>query len=232
MKNRSIPLALAFIIITSVVAPILYADQVEWDYNSYLYLFDILEYDEPLTAGRTNHISIQVGANTQVTVHVEFKGSFSWGEWTFYSQEIPMEAGLTTLGVDMEMPIKTIVEPTCTYYYYTYITLPGDGWAPYVWGLTRYISVAPPSDILIEDVRLMLSHIAWMVVTSEIPTPISTVLLSKLDSLRWELEYRFSVGDVEEIQRAINRLITVKNRLCEELQYGPEYWYNLSTEIS
>ena len=143
-----------------------------------------------------------------------------------------MEAGFTTLGVEMEIPVKTIVEPTCTYYYYTYITLPGDGWAPYVWGLTRYVSVAPPSDILIEDVRLMLSHIAWMVVTSDIPDPVSTVILSKLDSLRWELEYRFSVGDAEEIQRAINMLLTVKNRLCEELQYSPEYWYNLSTETS
>ena len=125
--NKTLVFLIALLTLTSVIIPIARArkaDNVQWSYGNYLYDLVILSFDNPVEAGRTGSITIQLGANTVVTAHVEFKGHYSWGEWIYYSEEIQLGPGETEFTEAVEIPFKTIVEPTCEFYYYVYVTFP------------------------------------------------------------------------------------------------------------
>jgi hypothetical protein len=160
---------IALLAMTSGIVPIIEADNVQWSYGNYLYDLVIPSYDNPVEAGRTGSISLQVGANTEVTAHVEFKGHYSWGEWVYYSEEIQLGPGETEVTVEVEIPFKTIVEPTCEFYYYVYITFPDEQWVSHCWGLAPDVEIALPSDISLDDLHDMMGHLAWMVESSDLP---------------------------------------------------------------
>jgi hypothetical protein len=113
-----------------------------------------MSYEDPVTAGGRGLISVEVGANTDVVVRFEFKGSFPWGDWSYCSLEVPLDAGKQVLTESVEVPLKTLHEPANYFYYYVYVTLPYDSWSPNAWGLlkkTKVIDSTQP-DFVINEV--------------------------------------------------------------------------------
>ena len=49
------------------------AEDVEWNYSNYLSSLEIISFDDPVTAGGMASISVEVGANTDVVLHVELR---------------------------------------------------------------------------------------------------------------------------------------------------------------
>jgi len=108
--------------------------------------------------------------NTNVVLHLEFKGQFSWGQWVFYSKDIPIPAGSSTVSDEVNAPYKTLIEPASEFYYYVYATFPGDEWNPSAWGLAQPVTVLPPVDVTYDELVSCMSHLKWLVDTSSLST--------------------------------------------------------------
>ena len=216
MKVKTIHVTLALIVLTSLITPITEAIQSQWGYDNYLYKLSTISYEDPAEAGRMNSIQIQVGANTEVTAHIEFKGHYSWGEWVYESKEIQLDAGTSTFTTEVEVPFKTIVEPTCIFYYYIYVTLPGESWTPNCWGLRADSQLALPAEISLEDLRSMMSHLAWMVETSTLCEEVKKDLLSKIGDLAEYLEALFIQGDVDKIYEILEFILDFRVGFCSD----------------
>lgn len=113
----------------------------EWSYDNYLYSLQILAYDDPIIPGQASEISLEIGSNTDVDVHIELKGKFAWGDWTFSEVIHPIQAGTSAITQSIEIPEKIIHEEAAGYYYYVYVTLPSDPWSSQAWGLVQNVYV-------------------------------------------------------------------------------------------
>ena len=122
-----------------------------WSYENYLYSFKILAYDDPITPGQACEISLEIGSNTDVEVHIELKGKFTWGDWTFSEVVHPIQVGTSTITQSLEVPEEIIYEETAGYYYYAYVTLPTGSWNSQVWGLAQNVDISNESPHFVID---------------------------------------------------------------------------------
>jgi len=141
MKNIANKLFISFTLGTLLFIPVLESKENNWNYDNYLHSLRIMSYDDPVTTGGKGLISVEIGANTDVVAHIEFKGCFPWGDWSYYSLEVPVDAGKQVLTKSVDVPIKTLHEPANYFYYYVYVTLPYDSWSPNAWGLLKETKV-------------------------------------------------------------------------------------------
>jgi hypothetical protein len=217
MKARealSLILVLGFIFII----PNSTATITEWDYSNYLYSLEITSYDDPVIAGQSNQITVEIGAITDVILHIEFKGKFPWGHWTFSSCEIQLEDGLNTIAYEVNVPYKTIIEPASSFYYYVYVTLPGDPWGSSVWGLAQTVILEPPSEVSREELVACMSHLNWLVDTSSLSDGVKNSLFSKLEEAGDKVDSAYESGDMNKLLGAIGSL----NAFINELQSNNE----------
>jgi len=228
VKVKPIHITLTFIILISLIVPITSAIQMQWNCDNYLYDLSIVEYEDLAEVGRMNSISVQVKANTKVMAHIEFKGHYSWGEWIYDSKEIPLDAGVSTFTTEVEVPFKTIVEPACVFYYYVYVTLPGESWTPDCWGLRADSSLAVPAEISLEDLRSMTGHLAWMVETSSLQDDVKRVLLSKVEDLAEILEGLFIQGKIDRIYEILEFILDVGEDICLNESEYLDFIYEIS----
>jgi hypothetical protein len=101
-----------------------------------------------------------VGTNTDVVLHDEFKGSFDWGNWVFYSRTIPLESGLNEVEATIYVPYQALDE-TISDFCYVYVTLPGDEWGSQAWDLTEEIGVYPLEEFSHDELVAYTSARAW-----------------------------------------------------------------------
>ncbi len=212
MKARE---AVSLLLIMSFVfiVPSSTANMTEWDYSNYLHSLEIAYYDDPVIAGQSNQITVEVGANTDVVLHAEFKGEYPWGHWTLGSCDVQVEEGLSTIACDIEVPYKTVIDPVSSLYYYVYVTLPGDPWGSSTWGLTQIITLEPPSVVSHEELAACMSQLKWQVGTSSLSDGIRNSLLSKLEEAGDKINSAFESGEMNKLLGAVGSLDAFINEL-------------------
>lgn len=183
------------------------------DYSNYLYSLDMVSYVDPVTAGGVGSVKVEVGANKDVNVHVEFKGHFSWGEWTFSSVVIPVGAGVQTVTGEVSVPYKTLIEPASHFYYYVYVALRGESWSPKAWGLVQTVDVIPASEVSHEELVALMSNLKWRVHTSSLSGGIKSSLFSKLEAAGWKIDSAYASGNMGKLKWAIGLLKAFLNEL-------------------
>jgi hypothetical protein len=194
MKARVILVPILILITTSFIQGTK-ANNVEWNYGNYLQSLEIISYAYPATAGNTASIAVEIGANTDVVLHIELKGYFDWGNWTFSSTEIPIESSVTRVTGYLEVPYKTMIEAESYFYYYVYVTLPGDGWTASTWGLTENVTVDPPSEVIYDEFADCMSHLKWLVDTSSLSDGVRQNLFEKLELAGLKIEAAYVSGN-------------------------------------
>ena len=217
MKARE-TISLLLVLGCIFITPISTATIPEWDYCNYLHSLDITSCDNPVTAGQPNQITIEVGANIEVVLHVEFKGEFPWGHWTYSSCDVQVEEGLNTVSCEVNIPYKTIIEPVSSFYYYVYVTLPGDPWGSSTWGLAQTVTMAPPSEVSHEELVACMSQLKWLVDTSGLSDGVRNSLFSKLEEAGDKIDSAYESGDMNKLLGAIGSL----NAFINELQSDNE----------
>lgn len=178
------------------------ANDVGWNYGNYLYSLEIISYEDPATAGHTASLTVEIGANTDVVLHIELKGNFDWGSWTFSSTEIPIESGVTRVTGDLDVPYKTLIEAESYFYYYVYVTMPGDGWTASAWGLMETVTVDPPSEVIYDEFVDCLSHLKWLVDTSSLSDGVKQNLFEKLELAGLKIESAYVSGNLNKLNGA------------------------------
>ena len=211
MKARVILVPILILITASFIQGTK-ANDVGWNYGNYLYSLEIISYEDPATAGNTASITVEIGANTNVVLHIELKGNFDWGNWTFSSTEIPIESGVTRVTGDLDVPYKTLIEAE-SYFYYVYITLPDDGWTASVWGLTETVTVDPPSEVIYDEFVEYMSHLKWLVDTSSLSDGVRRNLFDKLELAGLKIESAYVSGNLNQLNGAIGTLEAFIQRL-------------------
>ena len=212
MKARVILVPILILITASFIQGTKAID-VEWNYGNYLQSLEIISYADPATAGQTAIITVEVGANTDVVLHIELKGYFDWGSWTFSSTEIPIESGVTRVTGDLDVPYKTLIEAESYFYYYVYVTLPGDGWTASVWGLTETVTIDPPSEVIIDEFVNCMSHLKWLVDTSSLSDGVRRNLFDKLEFAGLKIESAYVSGNLNKLNGAKGALEAFMQRL-------------------
>ena len=182
MKHK--PTITLLLLLSGIVflAPTASSEESTWSHDDYLYFHEITSFDESVVAGEMGALTVEVGANTPVVVHIEFKGRFSWGDWVFHSSEAQVGAGESTVVGEVYVPYKVLIEPASYFYYYVYVTFPLSPWSSDVWGATQNVSVMAPDDVSHEELVAYMSHLKWLVETSSLPPRERGRLLSRLDS--------------------------------------------------
>lgn len=177
-----------------------------WSYSDYLYRLEISSFDESATVGEINTLTVEVGANTPIVVHIELKGRFSWGDWVLHSSNVKVGVGESTVVGEVFIPYKTLIEPA-SYYFYIYVTFPLSQWSSDVWSITQNVSVKPPKDVSHEELVAYMSHLKWLVETSFLPPREKGRLLSKLDFAGERINLAFEVGgNINKLRGASGQL--------------------------
>jgi hypothetical protein len=212
--------AIVFLFLSAInlAVPISQANNVEWGYTNYLYSLEITEYDESITVGQSGSIKVLVGANTEMVLHVEFKGSFDWGHWVFDSRTIPLESGLNEVEATIYVPYKALIEPVSEFYYYVYVTLPGDEWNSQAWGQTEEVSVYPPEEVSHDELVAYMSHLKWLVDTSDLSGGVKQSLLSKLEAAGYKIDTAHASGNLNQLHGAVGSLNSFINELNEDVE--------------
>ena len=216
MKARVILVPLLILIIISFARSARAVD-VEWDYGDYLSSLEIVSFDDPVTAGGMASISVEVGANTDVVLHLEFKGEFAWGHWVFYSKEVFIGEGVSSVAESVRVPFKTLIEPASDFYYYVYVTFPLEGWSSSAWGLAQSVSISAPGEIGHEGLVGLMSHLKWLVKMSQLPEGIKTSLMSKLEAAGSLIDCAFLSGDLSKLTGALGSLNAFLNGLDSDV---------------
>ena len=202
--------AIALLLLLSGItflAPNVSPEEPAWSYYDYLYLMEISSYDESIVTGEVGALTIEVGANTPVVVHIELKGRFSWGDWLFYSSEIQIGVGEGTVVGEVYVPYKVLIEPASYFYYYVYVTFPSSPWSTDVWGTTQNVTVTAPMDASHEELVAYVSHLKWLVETSSIPHRKMGRLMSRLDSAGDMIDSAFQIGgNLNKLHGAVGQL--------------------------
>ena len=190
----------------------------EWNYENYLYSFEILSHEAQVTAGQATTVTIQIGANTEVDLHIELKGMYEWGSWTFSEVIIFLEEGLANIDVSLEIPLKTVIEYPSEFYIYVYASSSGDSWSTLVWGLTQMVTIDPPSEVTHEELKVCMSHLKWLIDTSTLSDDILQSLFSKLELAGIKINEAFSLNELNLLNGAISSL----NSFVNELSFDDE----------
>jgi len=123
----------------------------DWSYDNYLNSFQVLAYDDPIIPGQACEITMEIESNTDVEIHVELKGIFTWGDWTFSKVVQSIQEGAITITQSLEVPEEFISEEITGCYYYVYVTLPQDSWNSQVWGLTQKVDIFNDPDFIVNE---------------------------------------------------------------------------------
>jgi hypothetical protein len=209
-------LVIIFLSVINLTFPISQTNNVEWDYTNYLYSIEIIEYDEYNTAGQSGIIKVVVGANTEVVLHVEFKGSFDWGHWIFHSRTILLESGLTETETAVDIPYKALIEPTSEFYYYVYVTLLGDEWNPEAWGLAESVYISAPEEVYHVEFVVYMNHLCWLVDSSDLSGGVKQSLFSKLEAAGSKIDMAYISGNLNKLHGAVGSLNSFINELNED----------------
>lgn len=209
--------ALVFLFLSAInlAVPISQTNNVEWDYTNYLYSLEITEYDESITDGQSGSIKVLVDANTEVVLHVEFKGSFDWGHWVYHSRTILLESGFTETVTSVDVPYKVLIEPASEFYYYVYVTLPGDEWSHQAWGLAESALVSPPEEVCHVELVAYMNHLKWLVDTSDLSGGVKQSLFSKLEAAGSKIDMAYTSGNLNKLHGAVGSLNSFINELNE-----------------
>lgn len=200
-----------------LLAPAASSEESAWSHSDYLYLLEITSFDEPVVAGEMEALTVEVGANTPVVIHIELKGRFSWGDWVFHSSEVQLGAGESTVAGEVYVPYKTLIEPASHFYYYVYATFPLNPWSSDVWGVTQNVSMMAPEDVSHEELMACMSHLAWLVETSSLPPRERGRLLSRLDSAGDMIDSAFEVGgNLNKLHGAVGQLQAFIGKLTDD----------------
>jgi hypothetical protein len=195
----------------------------EWDYDNYLYSLEILSCDDPVMMGLPGSITVEVGANTAVSLHFEFKGSFWWGEWMYASEKTTVKQGTSVITGEVEIPLKTLVDPTCIFYYYMYVTFPDMDWTPGAWGQAREVMLLLPDEVSLDDMIDLVSHLKWKVETSELQDMVKQSFLSKLDRVEDRIVEAYETGNEDRVYRFLEFLLVLKQKYCGKIQSSAFY---------
>lgn len=178
-----------------------------WTYGNYLYALNIASVNSPIAAGSGATLQATVGANTAVDVHIEFKGQFSWGSWTYSSDVIPITgAGTSTVTGSPLVPYKALIDPAQYFFDYVFVTLPGDSWSPAAWGLTRTVLIVPPAQVTHAELVDLMSQLKFEVNTSSIAPELKESLMDKLNRAGQAIDQAYAQGKPKRLQRAIQAL--------------------------
>jgi hypothetical protein len=200
-----------------LLAPTASSEESAWSHDDYLYLLEISSFDESVDAGEMGALTVEVGANTPVVVHIEFKGRFSWGDWVFHSSEVQVGAGESTVASELYVPYKVMIEPASYFYYYVYVTFPLSHWSSDVWGVTQNVSVMAPDDVSHEELVACMSHLAWLVESSSLPPRERGRLLSRLDSAGEMIDSAFKIGgNLNKLHGALGQLQAFIDKLTDD----------------
>jgi len=153
-----------------------------------------------------------------VVLHVEFKGEFPWSHWTYSSCDVQVEEGLSTVSCEVNVPYKTIIEPASSFYYYVYVTLPGDPWGSSAWGLAQTVTLEPPLEVSHEELVACMSQLKLQVDTSSLSDGVRNSLLSKLEEAGDKIDSAYESGEMNKLLGAIGSL----NVFINELQSNNE----------
>jgi hypothetical protein len=210
--------ALVFLFLTAInlAVPISQTNNVDWDYTNYLYSLEITEYDESITAGQSGSIKVLVDANTEVVLHVEFKSSFDWGHWVFHSRTILLESGFTETVTSVDVPYKVLIEPASEFYYYAYVTLPGDEWSLQAWGLVESVHITTPEEVCHVELVAYINHLKWLVDTSDLSGGVKQSLFSKLEAAGSKIDIAYISGNMNKLHGAVGSLNSFINELNED----------------
>jgi hypothetical protein len=200
-----------------LLAPTASSEEFTWSHSDYLYLLEITSFDESVVAGELGALTIEVGANTPVVVHIELKGRFSWGDWVFHSSEVQLGAGESTVVGEVYVPYKVLIEPASYFYYYVYVTFPLSHWSSDVWGVTQNVSTVAPDDVSHEELMACMSHLAWLVESSSLSPRVRGRLLSRLDSAGDMIDSAFEVGgNLNKLHGAVGQLQAFIDKLTDD----------------
>jgi hypothetical protein len=143
MKTKITLVTVVFIVAASATLAIASEGHVD-SYEDYLTSIEILKCDATVETGENGSITVKVGVRTEVDLYIELKGEYPWGHWTFSSEVVALEPGVSVLREEFHVPPRSLDEPASTYYVYVYATLPGDPWSFEAWGEIREVEVVPP----------------------------------------------------------------------------------------
>ena len=199
------------------LTPTARSEEPTWSHDDYLYLLEITSFDESVVAGEIGLLTVEVGANTPVVVHIELKGRFSWGDWVFHTSEVQVDAGESTVAGEVYVPYKVLIEPASYFYYYVYVTFPLSQWNSDVWGATQNVSVRSPDDVSYEELVAYMSHLKWLVEMSSLPPRERGRLLSRLDSAGEMIDSAFEIGgNLNKLQGAVGQLQAFIGKLNDD----------------
>jgi len=143
MKTK-IALVTVVLILTASATNALASEDLGESYEDYLTYIEILKCDETVATGENGSVTVKVGARTEVDLHIELKGEYPWGHWTFSSEVVALKPGVSVVREAFHVPPGSLDDPASSYYVYVYATLPGDPWSFEAWGETREVEVIPP----------------------------------------------------------------------------------------
>jgi hypothetical protein len=143
MKTKII-LITVILILTATTTLTLASEDPGDNYDDYLTSIDILKCDDTVATGENGSITVKVAARTGVDLHIDVKGEYPWGHWTFSSEVVALEQGVSVLREEFHVPPGSLEDPASSYYVYVYATLPGDPWSFEAWGETSEVEVILP----------------------------------------------------------------------------------------
>jgi len=198
------------LLLTIFLIPTILAGAMIWGYNNYLYDLDA-SCPTTMIAGSTIPVEIDVASNTGAVVHVELKGAYSWGDWVYDSETLNVPSGISNMTATLDVPVKLLVEPTCDFYVYVYVTLPGDLWGINVWGIRCDTKLNAPETLSQSEVTEIFSHMKYLVSTSEeLPPGIKKNLQSALEDIALEYEVDYTPEKAAKLSQVIDLLVDLK----------------------
>lgn len=108
------------------------------------------------------------------------------------------------------MPYKAILdaEVGTTFYYYVYVTLPGDSWSGAAWGVTAAVVVNPPPNS-VAAIQALIAQLKLEVTNSTLNDGMKTSLMAKLevacnmvDKGKYKTAYNTLGAFINELQSA------------------------------
>jgi hypothetical protein len=100
------------------------------------------------------------------------------------------------------------------FYFYVYVTLPGDLWGSSAWGLAQTVALEPASEVSHEELVACMSQLKWLVDTSSLSDGIRNSLFSKLEEAGDKVDSAYESGDINKLLGAMGSL----NAFINELQ--------------
>ena len=198
------------LLLSIFLIPTILAGAIIWGYHNYLYDLDA-SCPTVIIAGNTIPVEIDIASNAGAVVHVELKGEYDWGDWIYDSETMNVQSGISNITATLDVPVKLLVEPTCDFYVYVYVTFPGEIWGIDVWGIRCDTRLNAPETLSQGEVTEIFSHMKYLVSTSnDLPPGIQKNLLSALDDIALEYEIDYTPEKAVKLSQVLDLLVDLK----------------------